>query len=381
MKRANGEGSIYRQKSGLWAAAVTIGRDAATGKLVRKYVYGKTKQEAQAKKAALLEQVKGGLAYIDADKVTVGEWLTKYLATYAKPRLRQNTYESYEYLTKKYLIPALGAIRLQKLQPNQIQTMLNAILAEKSNRLAAYAFAVLRTALRQALKEDLLLRDPTLAVVTPKKIKKEIKTLTPEEWETLFQAAKQIGYLYIAILLAWATGMRREEILGLRWQDIDFSVNTITISQTVIDTKNGPVISQPKSNSSYHKLLVPQAVIEQLRRYKAQQAADRLAAAEWQDYGLVVCRPNGQPYLPRYLTKQFGQLAKKASINARLHDLRHDHATRLFAAGCHAKDVQDRLGHSTVSITLDIYTHHVPQRENAIVNVLSANLPTNANQP
>ena len=186
MKRANGEGSIYRQKSGLWAAAVTIGRDAATGKLVRKYVYGKTKQEAQAKKAALLEQVKGGLAYIDADKVTVSEWLTKYLATYAQPRLRQNTYESYEYLTKKYLIPALGAIRLQKLQPNQIQTMLNAILAKKSNRLAAYAFAVLRTALRQALKEDLLLRDPTLAVVTPKKVKKEIKTLTPKNGKPSF---------------------------------------------------------------------------------------------------------------------------------------------------------------------------------------------------
>lgn len=126
-KKGQWRGQHLPEKSDLWAAVVTVGYDAETGKIVRKYVYGKTKQEAQEKKAALLEQVKGGVAYIDADKVTVGQWLEKWLETYARPKVRQKTFDSYEYLTRNYILPALGNQKLLKLQVNQIQTMLNEI--------------------------------------------------------------------------------------------------------------------------------------------------------------------------------------------------------------------------------------------------------------
>ena len=231
-KRANGEGSVYRQKNGLWAAAVTIGRNAGTGKIVRKYVYGKSQQEAKDKKEALLEQVKGGIAYFDADKLTVGEWILKWLTVYAKNRVRQNTYESYVSVVTNHIIPVLGSIRLQKLQSNNIQSMINDI-AEKHCRSAAYTFTVLRMALKQALREELIYRDLTLAVSPPAKTKKEVRQLTPDEWKRLFATAKKTD-LYMQVLLVWATGMRREEILGLRWSDVNMKTSTLAIANTAI---------------------------------------------------------------------------------------------------------------------------------------------------
>ena len=378
-KRANGEGTICRRKDGLWTGAVTVGRDEASGKLIRKYVYGKTKAEVQEKKTALQEQSKG-INYSDADKVTIEQWMKKWLDVYARPRVRPNTYESYESVVNLYVIPALGKNRLIKLQPNQIQTMINDIVSKHSPRLGEYAFAVLRMALRQALKEQLLSRDPTLAVSPPKKVKKQIRQLTTEEWDKLFTEAKKKAGMYLPVLIEWATGMRREEILGLRWGDINFDKKYLSISNVVIVTKGGPQFSAPKSQSGYRQITIPDFVITELKRHKAKQAADRLEASEWNNHDLVICRKNGLPLEPRDFSHRFADIAQTAGVSCTFHDLRHDHATRLFAEGKHPKDVQDRLGHSSISMTLDTYTHHVPSRQTTIADWLQTTIPAAAKQ-
>lgn len=375
-KRANGEGSIYRQKNGLWAASITIGRDSQTGKLIRKYVYGKTKTEAQVKKAALLEEAKGGTTYIDGDKVTVKDWLEKWLATYAKPKVRQNTYESYESVARIHVIPHLGSQNLSKLQANQIQSMINDITSTKSARVGEYAFSVLRMSIRQAIREQLLKYDPTLAVSSPKKSKKELKPLSNEEWNSLFETAKKSNDMFLPLLVEWATGMRREEILGLRWHDIALDKKILSVTNVVIVTKDGPKFNEPKSKSGYRQIPVPEILINELKRHKAAQASIKLAAPIWQNHNLVFCREDGNLLDPRRFSHKFGDIAKAAGVKCSFHDLRHDHATRLFAQGKHPKDVQYRLGHSSISMTLDTYTHHVPTRQNDIADWLETTVPT-----
>ncbi|HWR55638.1 MAG TPA: site-specific integrase [Negativicutes bacterium] len=372
-KRANGEGTIYKKKPGLWCGIVTVGRDTSTGKLVRKTVYGKTKLEAQEKKTALLEKSRGGLAFIDADKLTVGQWIEKWLTTYAKNRVRQNTYESYDSVARLHIIPVLGSIRLQKLQTNQIQGMVNTI-AEKYVRTARYAFTVLRMAMKQALQEDLIFKNPSLAVSLPELPDKEVRKRTPDEWERLFVEAKIAG-IYLQVLLVWATGMRREEILGLRWSDVNFGTAVISIANVVIVTKDGPKFAAPKSKSGYRQIPIPKQIISTLRRHKKEQAAKKLEAENWTNNDLVVCDDIGGPLDPRNFSKAFSEVAKSAKVTCTFHDLRHDHATRLFAGGWHPKDVQDRLGHANISMTMDIYTHHIPERQNGIAAWLGKNIP------
>ncbi|SMC44742.1 tyrosine-type recombinase/integrase [Sporomusa malonica] len=376
-KRANGEGTICKRKDGLWTAAITVGRDEKTGKLIRKYVYGKTKTEVQEKKTTLFEQSKG-ITFVDADKVTVEQWIKKWLETYARPKVRQNTYESYESVATRHVIPALGKNKLTKLQSNQIQTMINEIIAKHSPRLGQYSFAVLRMALRQALKEHLLLRDPTLAVSPPKKVKKEVRQLTVEEWNKLFTEAKKKSGMHLAILVEWATGMRREEILGLRWCDTNLDKKYLSICNVVIVTKAGPQFSIPKSKSGFRQITIPDFVANELKHHKTKQTAERLAAEEWHNHDLVFCRKNGLPLEPRDFSHRFSEIAKDAGVSSTFHDLRHDHATRLFAEGKHPKDVQDRLGHSSISMTLDTYTHHVPSRQTTIADWLQTTIPSAA---
>lgn len=378
-KRANGEGTICRRNDGLWTAAITVGRDEKTGKLIRKYVYGKTKGEVQEKKAALLETHKG-LSYIDANKITVAQWLEKWLNVYARTRVRQNTLEGYQFIVTNHVTPAVGTLKLSKLQATQIQAMINNIRDNGgSPRLAEFSFAVLRAAIRQALKEELIYRDPTLAVSLPKKVKKEIVPLTDEQWTALLETAAKPTYIfwYAALLLEWGTGIRRGELVGLRWSDIDFKRQTIFICRAAITTKEGPKISEPKSQKSRRTIPIPSTVLAELKKHKIRQAAKRLKATAWEDNDLVFPTRFGTVQDPCVVTRRFSRLVKAAGIpHISFHDLRHDHASRLFAQGEHPRDVQDRLGHSSITLTMDTYTHAMPGRQDNIANRLEKNLPT-----
>lgn len=378
-RRSNGEGTIYKNSDGIWTAVVTIGRNEETGKIIRKYVYGKTKTEVQNKKAALLEKEQQ-FTYIDADKTSISQWLDTWLYTHARTRVRQNTLEGYQFIVRNHLKPNLGSLKLGKLQSTQIQAMINKIRDNGgSPRLAEFSFAVLRAALRQALKEGLIYRDPTLAVSLPKKRKKEVKPLTDDQWNTLLATASTPVFIfwYPVLLLEWGTGMRRGELVGLRWSDIDFTRKTVSICRAAITTKDGPKISEPKSNKSRRTIPLPTTVVAELKKHKVRQAAICLKAAVWEDHDLVFPTRYGTLQDPCVLTRRFSRLIKAAGIpHISFHDLRHDHASRLFAQGEHPRDVQDRLGHSTITLTMDTYTHSIPGRQENIAGRLENNLPS-----
>ena len=376
-KRTNGEGSIYQRPDGLWVGQVVIGRSAQTGDLVKKYIYGRDQGDVVAKKNKLLQE-KRDVIDLDADTVTVEEWVDHYLKQYAKSRVRENTYASYRWMLDRYIKKHLGTIRLGKLRSIQIQSMVNKILDNGcSARTAEYAFAVLRASIRQALKEEILLRDPTLAVLLPHKKRQEIKPLTEQQWVSLFQAAAaESPQFHMEILVEWATGLRRSELLGLRWSDIDLNLGTLTVNRAVMNGAAGPTMSETKTDASRRTLALPPTIITELKDHKRKQAAKKLKSEVWRSNDLVFPSSVGTPQEPSAVSRTFAHIATKIGlIGVSFHKLRHDHASRLVMAGIHVKKIQAQLGHSNISVTMDTYSHLAPNARDEISALLENTLP------
>ena len=378
-KRANGEGTICKRKDGLWMTAVIIGRDAETGKPVRKYCYGKTKGEVQQKKDALLERSKGPV-FIDADKITVGQWVEKWLTIYARASVRGNTYIGYRSVVNNHILPLLGEIKLQKLRGIDIQNMVNTIKDNGGGpRLAELAFSVLRIALNKAFNEEILHRLPFKTVSLPKKRRKEFVPLHSTEWARLFTTAEADAEMYTALLLEWATGISRSELLGLKWIDFNFTTDSVSIQRAVIITDNGLMLDDTKTIARQRVLPLPEITILQIKQHQAHQtaaiAANKAAGLPWEDNDLVFPDPFGKLQDPRSWSKRFQRLAKAAGVNITFHKLRHDHASRLSANGVSIKDAQYRLGHSTTQMLLNVYTHRISGGQEKIASWLNSSFP------
>ena len=382
-KRANGEGCVYQRPDGLWVGQVIIGRSSQTGELVKKVVYGRDQGDVVAKKNALLMQARDVID-LDADTVTVKEWVDHYLTQYAKNRVRENTYASYRWMLSHYIEDSLGSIKLGKLRSIQIQSMVNKILSGGgSARTAEYAFAILRSAIRQALKEEILVRDPTLAVCLPKKKRREIQPLTEEQWVSLLQAgAKESPQFYTELLVEWATGLRRSELIGLKWPDIDMEAATVTINRAVMNGEHGPTLSETKTDASRRSLALPPTVIEELKHHRRRQAAQRLKSRIWQINDFVFPSSVGTAQEPSAISRTFARTATAVGLKGfSFHKLRHDHASRLVMAGIHVKKIQAQLGHSNISITMDTYSHLAPNARDEISALLESSVPTCTENP
>lgn len=358
-RRTNGEGCIHQRKDGIWLASVTIGRDEE-GKLIRKVVYASSKPEAAAKKQELLEKVKRGIHYIDGDKITVSQWVDKWLETYAagSDGVRGNTLAGYRSLVKNHIKPKLGDIRLQKLRPIEIQEMVNKVIAAGgSPRLAQAVYNVLRIAVNKAVVDDILIKSPCRGIKLPTIRSKEFTPLTKKQWTSLFEAAQDSPYVYTALTLVWATGITRSELLALTWDDIDDKECTIFINKANIICDGGPEIGDTKAPTRRRILSVSPAVRDILAKHKAHVAALQLAAETWEDHKLIFPGRRGGLLDPRDFSKEWREVRASAKLTVTFHQLRHDHASRLAAKGIAIKDAQYQLGHATSRMLLDVYTH------------------------
>lgn len=379
-KRANGEGTICKRKNGLWMTAVIIGRDSETGKPVRKYCYGKTKGEVQQKKDALLERSKGPV-FIDADKITVGQWVEKWLTIYARASVRGNTYIGYRSVVNNHILPLLGEIKLQKLRGIDIQNMVNTIKDNGGGpRLAELTFAVLRAALNKAFNEEILHRLPFRTVSLPKKKRrKEFVPLSSTEWAHLFTTAEADEEMYTALSLEWATGISRSELLGLKWIDFNFTTDSVSIQRAVIITDNGLELDDTKTTARQRVLPLPEVTILEIKQHQAHQtatiAAHKADGLPWENNDLVFPNSFGKLQDPRNWSKRFQRLVKTAGLAITFHKLRHDHASRLSANDFGIKDAQYRLGHSTTQMLLNVYTHRISGGQEQIASWLNSSFP------
>jgi integrase len=368
-KRGNNEGSIVRRKDGLWMAQMTVGRNPETGKPKRATFYGKTRKEVADKLAKALQDKNQG-TFVVPHKLTLGEWLDTWLWDYKKPSLRPVTFDSYEQHVRCHLKPALGTIPVRDLRPELLQHFYNEKTKEGlSGRTVRYCHTLLYGALSQAERNQLVVRNVTALVEPPRKQRKEMPTLTQEQVANQLLPAIADDRLAAAIFMLFGTGLRRGELLGLRWKDVDLDESILHVRQTLgrvrihdaksHEQKTRLTFQEPKTDQSRRTIPIPLTCLTALRMHKAHQAEEKLSMGQaYQDRGLVFSRPDGRPIDPSELSRHFGRLLRRVGLpSIRLHDARHTYATLLLELGEGPKVVQSLMGHSSVSITLDIYSH------------------------
>jgi integrase len=365
-KKANGEGSVYRRmKSGVfvgYAGFISL----ENGK--RKYFYGKKRQEVHDKIQEALKEKSQGTLVTDSQQ-TIAQYLEGWLEYTVKDSVRPRTYERYEQHVRLHLVPMLGKVKLQSLTPQHVQMLKSKKLKEGlSPKTVGAIQGALHKALDDAVKLGLLARNVCDAVSPPREEEKEIRSLLPSQIYRLLEAAKDHPYEALFVL-ALGTGMRRGELLGLKWQDINFAEGTLqvrrTLSRVPTAMRNGGplfVEAEPKTKRSRRSIVLPSFVLEALQKHKIlQEELRRKASDAWEDHDYVFCTAFGKCLHQNTVAHQFKMLLKKAGLpDMRFHDLRHSAATLLLSLGVHAKVVQEILGHSQISMTMDIYSHVLP---------------------
>ncbi|MGY5045443.1 tyrosine-type recombinase/integrase [Streptomyces sp. 900105755] len=361
-RNPNGAGTITKRKDGRFQCAVYVLQP--DGPRARKFAYGKTWAECDAKRRELLDKVDQGVP-VPTRSAKLSEWLPYWLDNVIKPRRKLSTYDKYEAHVRLYLVPLLGTKRLESLGVADVRRFLVRLEAEATAATAKEAHRVLRSALSSACREELITRNVAKLVEPPRIKERELSPWTLDE--TLdFLAAARTDPLYAAFVLAIAMGLRPGEIVGLRWSDVDLDNRVLYVRQQMQRRRGVLYDDDPKSRRR-RAVPLPALCIAPLRWHRMRQAAARAKAGEgWQESAYVFTTWSGRPVEPRNLYRSFTRVAQSAGLRViRLHDARHGTATLLTAAGVAPRVVMEILGHSQISITMDVYTHVVQdtQRE------------------
>ena len=370
-RRGNNEGSIYQRSDGRWVAVISC--QDFHGRTKRKYIYGKTRKAVQQKLIKNLADQHKGLI-IASEKQTLEEFLVRWLEDSVKGTTSENTLVSYSCIVRKHIVPILGNIPLQKLQPQQVQYLYRKKQEEGLTRTVQLIHAVLHRALNQAMKWNIVQRNVTDVVDRPKFSRREMKVLNQDEANRFLKSARE-GPLYALYVLAITCGLRQGELLALKWKDFDVKAGTVHIQRQVRWVKGKALFKEPKTSKSRRTVMLPQVAVTALQKHHAVQAKQRLAnGKKWQDHGLIFTTEVGTAInQSNLLSKSFYPLLMKAEVpRIRFHDLRHTAATLLLQQGVHPKIVQERLGHSRISMTLDTYSHVLPAMQQEAADKMDA---------
>jgi integrase len=355
-RRGHGEGAIFQRKDGRWVARVTLPDGT------RKDYYAKTRREAADKLKGAQRSAEDGVD-LSADRVTVAHFLDTWLSSSVKPSVKVKTFTTYESLCRTAIVPRIGSKKLVKLTALDLQSLYTN-LAESglSPRSVHHVHRVLHRAFNQGVQWKILPRNPCDGATSPKAPRAEMSVWNAGEADAFLIATREqrMHGLYV---LALTTGMRQGELLGLKWTDIDFTAGTLAVRRALQWQRgNGLVFVEPKTARSRRKIHLSQTALAALRVHKDRQAFDRhVLGSEWNEHGLVFCDFLGEPLSPTNETKRFQRASAAAGLPAiRFHDLRHTAATILLAKGVHVKLVSEMLGHSTIVLTLDTYSHVIP---------------------
>ena len=375
------KGHIRERSPGHWAIVLDV-VDPQTGKRRRKWHSLKgRKREAQVECARLIGEHKAGKVNLAPNKTTVAEFLDRWL-DHMRAHLSPKSHERYTELVDKNIVPLIGGTALAKLQPVIIsQAYAKALKSGRrdgkgglSPKTVLYMHRILRQALEQAVLSELLGRNPADKVEPPKVERRQMTALDTDAAAALVESARDTT-LFIPVLLAVMCGIRRGEIAALRWRAVDLERGTLSIIASAEQTKDA-VREKPPKNGKGRSVELSSLVVEELRRYRAKQAENllRLGIRLTDDHH-VVMRDDGQPLQPRSLTHAFQIFLEQHKMRrVRLHDLRHTHATLLLKGGVHPKIAQERLGHSSIAITLDLYSHVLPGMQREAAQLLDQNM-------
>jgi integrase len=372
-----GRGHI-RRRGKRWAAVIELPRDPATNRRRQRWISAPTRREAERKQTEALSAADQG-TLVEPNRLTVGVFLRQWLRDYAATNVREKTRAGYESIINRRFVPTIGALRLSQLEARHLQTLYADMLASGrlnaeggvSARTVTNAHRVVSEALSYAVKWELVARNVALTVDPPRPVAKEMHFLDSAGIQRLLDAARDADHAFLPlplVHLAVFTGLRRSEILALRWGDVDLDLARLHIVRSLHVAKGGRIIfEEPKTTKGRRMVSLSPAAVLELRahRERQQRRAQALGTERTVD-APVFCRADGSPLLPDTVTHVFARMVKKADLGTiRFHDLRHSHASLMLRQGVHPKVLQERLGHSTISVTLDTYSHVTPGLQEA----------------
>ena len=362
-RRAKGEGSIYRRKDGRWAAEWTA--QTLNGPR-RRTVYGKTQTEAIQKRKDEMAEERGGMAS-DAGRITVGEYLGWWMENVVENDVAHRTFHNYQSQIRNHILPALGKKKLRTLKLEDVEGLYRSMAASGlSSATVRYVHAVLRRALKQAVVRGLVPHNAAEGASLPRTGKQEIRPLSPDEVRR-FLAAARGDRLEALFVVAVTCGLRQGELVGLRWGDIDLEARRLTVRRQLQRSKDGSgLVFSPTKNKKNRAIRLGNHGIEVLKAHRRRQSEEkRLAKGLHPESDLVFVTTQGTPLdPPNLVARSFKPLLRRAGLpDIRFHDLRHVCATLLLSQGVSVKVVQEVLGHSSVSVTMDVYSHVLPDMQ------------------
>lgn len=372
-RRANGDGSVYRRKDGRWVGATYAVTN--TGGRKRVYVYGKTRTQAKEKLVALERELDRGVR-VSVENWNVQGYLEHWLATVVQPNRAPKTYQGYELAVRLHIVPRIGKKKLRALAVGDVRVMCQELAAVGLSRGSVQrVHAVLRACLQHAVREELIPRNVAKLVQVPARVEQVGRSLSPVEAKQLLQAAKS-DRLHALFVTAVYLGLRRGELLGLRWEHVDLEGETLQVAQTLQRVDGRIQVLPPKTRYSRRTVPLPPPVVEALRVHKAAQGKERLSAgANWQDSGIVFASRVGTPMEPDNLRRSWYRIRKVVDEpSPRFHDLRHTCVTLLLTEGVPPHIVQQIVGHSAIDVTMTIYAHTSLEEKRKALKLLGERL-------
>jgi integrase len=388
-KRANGEGSVRQRANGTWEARLTY-IDPETGRVERASFYGPTAKAVRKKMKDAQDRLDDGAPVKDASS-TVGDWLVHWRATsLAASDRKETTRALYAALCRKHLEPTpFGAIPLDKLKPSDVEALVLVMRAKTkpgtednaepvralSDSTIRQTYTVLRAGLDGAVRDGLLARNPAALIKRPGVERRDARHLDADGVAAVLKAAVASRY-HAALVLIASTGLRKGEALALRWDRVDLDAGTLKVAATIARVNHALTITEPKTARSRRTVPLSPGVVAMLRKHRTEQKAERLRAGDqWTDTGLVFTPELGGAVDPRNLLRVIEAAAKAAGVSGvGVHTLRHSAAVDWLEAGVHIKAVADLLGHSSISITGDVYGHTSDDTARAAVDGLAGRL-------
>jgi integrase len=363
-KRGNGEGSIYRRKDGRWLGQYLV--YTSKGRKYR-YIYGKTRSDVSRKLTKAMVDRDGGLVF-DASNLTLGEYLERWLSDTVRGTVRISTFERHEQIVRVHLVPALGQVKVKALTPAQVRSLhrekLDVGLASATVR---KIHSTLHKALSQAVADGLVPRNAA-NVKAPRPAPGEMRPLSEVEARAFLETASESRDRFEALyVLAVTTGLRRGELLGLRWEDVDLERDRLRVGRALVREGGRHELGETKTRRGRRLVSLTPRTMNALKAHRRRQLEERMRLSGlYEDRGLIFASNVGTPLNPENLVKRsFKPLLEKAGLpQIRFHDLRHTCATLLLSRGVHPKIVQELLGHATIAMTLDTYSHYLPPMGN-----------------
>lgn len=356
-KAANGSGSAFQRADGRWAAEAYV-TEAVTGRRVRRTVYGRTRPEVEDKLVDMRRREAEGTPTTPLH-LTLEAYLREWLAQIVSVRVRGNTLAGYKYHVDRYLVPDLGKKRLARLTARELRVYFESLGKRGVGaRTVQYVHATLRAALEDAVREELLPKNVAKLVRVPRPAREERIPLSIDEVRTLLKAMHdhRLSAMFVVFALL---GMRRSEVLGLKWSDVDLDQGVLVVQRGLQRVDGELKLLPVKTARSKRTVPLPPSVTDALRRHQKEQEIKRRDLAEkWPDTGFVFTTPIGTPIDPRNCTRIVQAGCKTAGVRVvRLHDFRHGCVSVLLGLGVPPRTVMEIVGHTTLDVTMNIYGH------------------------